>query len=182
MSRVMYHAFVDESARGGRYLLTAALVSTRDVASAARQVRSVVPKGNRRTHLSAENRDRRRAILKGYASLDIAAHVIVASHSVGDDQPARDACLDELVKRAPEWRVGVLILDSRGPDRDRRDRRQIAKVLRHSEQPGDLHYTHHGSRDEALLCLPDAIGWAVGAGGLWKQLVEPVVDEIIELG
>jgi hypothetical protein len=31
-------------------------------------------------------------------------------------------------------------------------------------------------------CLPDAIEWAVGAGGLWKQLVEPVVDEIIELG
>jgi hypothetical protein len=76
----------------------------------------------------------------------------------------------------------MLVLDSRGPDRDRRDRRCIARTLRHIEQPDSLQYTHRGSRDEPLLCLPDAIGWAVGAEGLWKGLAEPVVDEIIELG
>jgi hypothetical protein len=179
---VRYHAFVDESARGERYLLTAVLVPTRDLASAARQVRAVFPRGNRRTHLSAENAGRRQAILKGYASLDITAHVVIARHLGRDDQPTRDACLDELVKRAVEWQVGVLVLDSRGSDRDHRDRRCIARLLRRWEDPYDLHYTHRGSRDEPLLCLPDAIGWAVGADGLWKQLVDPVVDEIIELG
>jgi hypothetical protein len=177
---VKYHAFVDESARGKRYLVTAVMVLTRDLASVTRQVRTVIPSGNRRTHLSAENASRRRAIIKGYATLDVGARVVKVKHLGGDDQVARERCLTALVERLDRWQVGVIVLDSRGPVRDRRDRQCIAQDLRRVG-PGDLHYTHRGSSDEPLLCLPDAVGWAVGAGAVWRQLIEPVVDEVIDL-
>jgi hypothetical protein len=35
----------------------------------------------------------------------------------------------------------------------------------------EVTYSHRGSRDEVLLGLPDAVGWAVGAKGRWWGLV-----------
>ena len=39
-------------------------------------------------------------------------------------------------------------------------------------------YSHRGSSDEPLLALPDAIGWAVGAGGHFAKQVVLHVHEI----
>lgn len=175
-----HHAFVDESVRPGRYLMTAVLVPSRELAAVTKEVRSLFPRGNRRTHLSSENVGRRRMFLRGYAALGLGARVCVASYTKGDDREARDQCLGAIFSSAPRWKVGVVILDSRGADRDRADRRSIAEVIR--GQPRPPQYSHRGSRDEPLLCLPDAIGWAVGAGGPWRRLVDPVISEIIELG
>lgn len=36
-----------------------------------------------------------------------------------------------------------------------------------------------GSREELLLSLPDAIGWALGAGGAWRKRVTSVVDQLV---
>lgn len=102
-----HHAFIDESARKGRYLLTAVAVPSHDLDAIARQVRALFPKGNRRTHLSAES-----------------------------------------------------------------------KARREGRAPAQLRYTHRGSRDEPLLSLPDA----VGAGGTWRHLVDPIVTEVLVLG
>jgi hypothetical protein len=178
----MHHAFIDESVRPGRYLLTAVLVPTRDLAAVTRLVRQLFPHGNRRTHLSAENSNRRRRLLKAYAALGPLARVVVAHYPGGPDEPAREACLAAIVQRSEEWRIGMLVLDSRGPVRDRVDRQCIAQAVRNGSLRRELHYAHRGSRDEPLLCLPDAIGWAVGASGAWKQLVQAAVAEVLELG
>jgi hypothetical protein len=111
-SGIPHHTFVDESARPGRYLLTAVFVPTCDLAAVTRQVREAFPHGNRRTHMSAEGDRRRRILLRAYPSVQ---------------------------------------------------------------------YTHRGSRSEPLLSLPDAIGWAVGAGGMWRRLVEPIVAEVVQV-
>jgi hypothetical protein len=75
----------------------------------------------------------------------------------------------------------MLVLDSRGPQRDALDSRFIAQSLQEHDRD-DLQYAHRGRRDEPLLCLPDAVAWAVGAGGLWRQLIDPVVGDVIETG
>jgi hypothetical protein len=176
-----HHAFIDESVRPGRYLLTAALVPSHELTVVTRQVKELFPRGNRRTHLSAESKQRRRQLLKAYAQVSTSARIVVAAYEGGDDQLAREACLDAIVSRAREWELGMLVLDSRGPHRDALDRRFIAQTLR--DVPGiGLQYTHRGSRDEVLLSLPDAVGWAVGAGGPWRELVDPIVAEVLELG
>ena len=64
-------------------------------------------------------------------------------------------------------RVVTIILDTRGPDRDEIDRRTIRHSIRDGIAPARLVYEHRGSRDEVLLGLPDAVGWAAGAGGAY---------------
>jgi hypothetical protein len=173
----MHHAYVDESARPGRYLLTAVLVSSHRLADVTRDVRVLFPRGNRRTHLSAESKARRRSLLMAYARIGVTSRIVVTAHDGGDDQEARERCLGVIVERAPEWRIGMLVMDSRGPHRDRLDRRFLARHVPATA----VQYTHRGSRDEPLLCLPDAVGWAVGAGGHWRTLVDRIVTEVIDV-
>ena len=179
-SGIPHHTFVDESARPGRYLLTAVFVPTSDLAAVTRQVREAFPHGNRRTHMSAEGDRRRRILLRAYSQVGAVAHVVVASYRGGDDQSAREACLAAIVARSQRCGAAVLVLDTRGPHRDALDRRLIASTLRASAGPS-VQYTHRGSRSEPLLSLPDAIGWAVGAGGMWRRLVEPIVADVVQV-
>jgi hypothetical protein len=136
----------------------------------------IAQQGSRRPHLSAEGPARRRRILAAYAALGAEAHVAVAVHDRGDDQVARDRCLGAVLETCRDLGVGRLTLDTRHPDRDRQDRRTIALRLRAA--PFDLDYLHRGSRNEPLLSLPDAIGWAWGAGGEWRRLVAPVIGSV----
>jgi hypothetical protein len=43
------------------------------------------------------------------------------------------------------------------------------------------HYRHMNSRHEPLLWLPDIIAWCYGRGSTWRDAVEPLVTEVIEL-
>lgn len=176
-----HHAFIDESVRPGRYLLTAAIVPSNELATVTRQVRALFPRKNRRTHLSAEGKARRRELLKAYSRVEATSHVVLTAYHRGDDQPARERCLDVILALSAEWRLRMLVLDSRGPQRDALDRRFIAQSLQAHDRD-DLQYTHRGSRDEPLLSLPDAVAWAVGAGGVWRQLIDPVVGDVIDTG
>lgn len=170
------HAFIDESIRPGTYRLTAVLASPTDLAQLARAVRSVVPKGSKRTHLSAESESRRRRIMADYVRLPISAVVYRTAYRQGDnDEPARRRCLEALLNDVTSLKVAVLVLDTRGPDRDAQDRSVISRAVRDGVVPAKLVYAHRGSRDEVLLGLPDAVGWADGAGRHYSMLVEAIV-------
>ncbi len=169
-----YHAFIDESQRKDRYLLTAALVPTSEVAAVSRVVRALTPRGSQRTHLSAERPAARRAILDAYARLPVIVLCAVTEYHGGDDQLSRNICIRILLRSFVGWRVGVATFDTRQPARDVRDRHVIADAINRGGAPQELHYVHRGSRDEVLLSVPDAIGWAIGAGGLWQRHLAPL--------
>lgn len=169
------HGFVDESIRPGWYRLTMVSVPTPDLAAVTRTVRAPIPRGQVRVHLSSEGAKRRRTILRAWAGLDVAAIVFETPYDGrGDDQVARDRCLRALARAVEEGAVGVLVFDTRGPDRDKRDRHTLRKALLEREQHHVV-YSHRGSRDELLLALPDAIGWAAGAGTPWLTIVSGIL-------
>jgi hypothetical protein len=165
------HAFVDESVRRGRYRLTAVWVPVRSIDSTRRSVLSVVPRGQRRPHLSAENAQRRKSILAAYCQLGLAVTVVRAPYRLGDDdQPARDLCLRHLVSLLGDQRTSTLWIDTRGDDRDAADRSTLAPVVAALGR-GAVRYAHIGSREEPLLGLPDAFGWADGAAAPFPTIV-----------
>ncbi len=173
------HAFIDESIRPGAYRLTAVLANSADLAVLARAIRSAMPKGSKRTHLSAESDARRRQIVAGYVRLPISAVIYRASYRQGDDdEPARQRCLSALLDDVTSMRVAVLVLDTRGPDRDLQDRRAISQAIRAGTAPAELVYAHRGSRDELLLGLPDAVGWADGAGKHYSALIGGIARRV----
>lgn len=179
-------AFVDESVRRQRYLLTMVDVANADLSRVRRSVDEVAPGGSRRTHFSAESDRRRKVVLGHFMALAdealIMATVFVAPYLGGDDQFARDPCLRALVVACESRSVSRLVLDSRHVERDRVDRRTIAAAVRGPALPDAFEYTHRGSRDEPSLSLPDAIGWAWGAGGQWRRRVASAVLAEIPCG
>lgn len=167
------HGFVDESARTGVYRLTIVRVATVELDAISRAVRTAIIPGQFRIHLVNERPPRQRAILNAYGRLPIRATVYEAPFPKRtDDQIARDRCLRALVSDLTDDPIRMLVLDTRGPDRDARDRRTLVAAL---GPASDLQYTHRGSRDEPLISLPDAIGWAVGASAEHRQRVAPVL-------
>lgn len=176
------HGFIDESVRSdGWYRLTMVCLNTRDLAVISRSLRTLVPKGRGRLHFSAESDSRRRAILSALITLPIHATTFAAPYRRGDnEQPARSSCLRTLIQTL-DANVVVLVLDSRGEHRDRQDRAELRNELVRTDRAETVTYSHRGSRDELLLALPDAIGWAVGAGGRFALSVRTVAD-VIEIG
>lgn len=172
------HGFIDESVRSdGWYRLTMVEVSARDLGSATRALRSMLPEGRQRLHFSSEGDARRRQILTAMTRLPIAATTVGAPYRRGrDEEPARQRCLVELLAVINPT-VAVLVLDSRGVHRDLNDRRVLRGVIRASGRDLPM-YSHRGSSDEPLLALPDALGWAVGAGGHFAKQVAAYVHEI----
>lgn len=169
--RIVRQVFVDESVRrDGFYRLTAVAVPAAEMAVVARSLRERAQAGSSRVHFSSEGDRRRRAILRSLAELPIEAVTVVAPFPVrSDEAAARASCVRELV-RLSAGKVATLTFDTRGPDRDKADRQVIRRAL--TELGGaQVVYGHRGSRDEILLSLPDAIGWAVGARGRWWPLV-----------
>ena len=162
-----FHAFVDESIRtDGFYRLTAVRMRSRDLGAVTRVVRQGIPKGQQRVHFSAERDRRRRMILRSYVALDISAVTFLAPYDRRtDDQVARDRCLRAFAVAAEGLEIVSVVLDSRGASRDRLDRSTLGRALARASNDR-MAYAHRGSRDEVLLALPDAIGWAVGAGNL----------------
>lgn len=171
------HGFVDESIRAGWYRLTVVEIRSRDLADVTRAIRARVPTGQTRLHIASESPQRRRTILGAFSNLPILATTFETPHDRhSDDQVARDRCPRALADHALSSGLSVLVLDTRGPDRDRRDRRALTQAIRGSY--GSLAYSHRGSRDEPLLALPDGIGWAVGAGRPRRELISDVARAV----
>lgn len=177
----MNHAFIDESRRANRYLLTAAIIDSTKLQAITQAIRKARPRGNQRTHFSAERPNARRAILDAYTRLDLEVQLAMAEYAGGDDQAARDACLRRFLEYFSRWRVGVVIFDTRGEERDRLDRSLIEQAKREKAAPPELRYTHRGSRNEPLLWVPDAVGWAWGAGKDWRRRVDRLVRSVLEV-
>lgn len=172
-----FHGFIDESIRPGRYRLTVVRVASADLAEAARSVRRSIPSGQYRLHLSSEGPARRRQILRSLVELPITELVLETPYDGrSNDQLPRDRCLSALATCLPEWGISVLVLDTRGQERDRRDRARLGTDLTAGRLEDRVTYSHRGSRDELLIALPDAIGWAIGAARPWPDLVRPLCD------
>jgi hypothetical protein len=73
--------------------------------------------------------------------------------------------------RATSW-----ILDNQHRAERDRDRATIAAVLRTCTPAQPLDYDHRRAHSEPMLWVADAICWAYGAGGHWRQRIAHAAD------
>jgi hypothetical protein len=169
-------AFVDESIRGQRYLMGCVLIEAKHLAALRVDVEGLVLTGGR-VHFHNESARRRRAILARFAGYPISALVVVCHRSPGITEfRARELCLTAIVDRLQLDSVPHLVLESRHDDRE--DHLTIPRVRR-AEPP--LVWEHRLGTEEPLLWIADGITWAAGAGAGWRQLIDPVLREVIDL-
>ncbi len=174
------HAFVDESARPGRYLMCAVLVEGDRAGALRRQMRSLLLPGQRRLHFQKESQRRRRELLSQLSEIDATVVVFDRRRRAGESEPvARARCLTAIVEHLQDLDRDVSLFIERREGRDIHDHRTMDRARR----PGDvLTYQHLEPAADPLLWLPDCYVWAVGAGGDWLRRVRPAIASIVEVG
>jgi len=166
-------AFVDESIRGQRYLLGCVLAEARSLASTRLELNGLT-EARRRIHFHNESTKRRRVILVEIAQMPVSAVVFVAKSKQGvREDDARAACLSDLVRMLQVGAVQRLVIESRQDDRF-----DVAVIERARTREPRLVYEHRRPIDDPMLWIADAVTWAVGAGREWRDLIEPVLDDI----
>lgn len=164
-------AFLDESARGSRYHVCAAVIANRDVDDLRRLVRSFCLPGQRRWHFVHERDSRRRQIVD--ALVQSGQVTALDYHGKGRDAEVRAECLRRVVAPLIALDVTRLIIESR-EGRDHRDRRVLIEQLR--EHPDTAFgYDHMPPHGDPLLWIADALAWCSSAGGAWRERVATIV-------
>ncbi len=174
------HAFIDESRRGGMYLLAAALLRPDELAPTRALMRSLSVAGARKVHFKHE----RDSIKKDIAAALVAAKVCTRVY-IGHGQPDAVRALGLHIAAKDLATAGLrrLVLDTRSQDGNHSDRRIIRAALQEVDgEPDTVTYVHMRSHEEPALWIADAIAWCYGAGGDWRRRVEPIVEAVIRIG
>lgn len=171
------HVFVDES-KNKDYLLIAAFTSSRSQQELRQHMRSLLLPNQNRIHMKTERDSRRREILDTIVSLGVRVDIFKVETGKGKrtQVEARADVLKCLVRQMLDEKATYLCLET-DETMDRRDRQVIAQYLREQRQADAIQYRHMPAKSEILLCIPDAVGWAWGRGGLWKKKVQSIVTE-----
>ena len=166
-------AFSDESERGSTVMFGVAFVPTGAVATARREMRSLLLPGQRRVHMAKESPRRRRQLLDAVAALELDARVLLHRRVVGVNRvEARRRLVMAAATIVVDEGATTWVLDDQDPAQSTRDRHAIAAAL---GRDAALVYDHRPSRDEPLLWVVDVVVWAVGAGREWSRRIDALV-------
>jgi hypothetical protein len=167
--------FVDESIRGQQYLMACAVIQARHFSSMRTYLTSTTHGSS--LHFNREPNYRRRAVLADLRRLPF--ECFITHTQIGQGSPnyvARSKSLRSIVVELQERRVPQLVIESRSNDKE--DVRLIISV-RESSVP--LFFEFRIRKREPLLWIPDAVLWAYGAGGDWRDTAMPLVSKVIDV-
>ncbi|MEU5259115.1 hypothetical protein [Amycolatopsis sp. NPDC021455] len=173
------HAFVDESARPGAYLLCATIVEPAHLTPTRRALMSLLLRGARELHFKKEKEPRRRMLIDRMAALPVTSRLYLGSCSPKTEESARQRCLALLTEDLLTLRAHRLVLDTRD-HRDSHDRHTLQRALGVRPSKTELIYEHVDSTAEPLLWVSDAVAWCFGAGGDWRRRAGRLITEPIE--
>jgi hypothetical protein len=141
-----------------------------------RNLRKLLLPNERRLHIRKSDRPQRLRILGTIAGWDFDARVYECHHreSVGTEA-ARQLGVERLVRDVQDTGVDTTMFIERREGADDRDR---STIIRARQRRPSLDFQHLRPTDDPLLWLPDAIAWAVGAGGEWRRALGSSVTVI----
>ncbi len=172
-----FNTYIDESARSD-FLLVGVNVPQENLFEVRQTMRSLRTKDSHHIHMYREPRGRQEFITQVVSELDLNAWIIRVAGTTAKEPLARDLALQNLSKISSIKDSRLLTLDY--INRNRLDNSILRNIAQNAEYQFP-HYRHMNSRHEPLLWLPDIVAWCYGRGGPWRDAVEPLVDEVIEL-
>lgn len=175
------NAYIDESIRGGRYLLCVVVVEPGEAGSVRRRLRALVLPGQRTLHFKKESPRGQRELLDALAQLGVEVTVYECAATSGRSQDAsRALCLESATVDLQARGATVSLLIESRDGLDAQDRATITKARRPAPP---LSFEHVRPKDDPLLWLPDCFAWPVGARGDWLRRVTPLLTGgIVKVG
>ena len=168
-------AFVDESIRGDRYIMSCVLAEARTLGDARLSMVELALHGQ--VHFRKESARRRPMLVAAISALPVEAFAVVLKRGPGvGHEDARRVCLSAIVETLQEREVPRLTLDRTtvAPA----DARTIRRVRRPAPL---LTFEHRASRDEPMLWVADGIAWAVGSRGPWPDRLGAMLAGVLTL-
>lgn len=172
-----FNTYIDESARNS-YLLVGVNVDLSQIHNIRQSMRDLRTRDSLHIHMYRESRGRQEHILQVVSKLDVSAWVVSVSSATAKDPEARNLAVKEIANVKSVHQSKLITFDY--INRHRSDN-AILRNIAHGVDYQFPHYRHMNSRHEPLLWLPDIIAWCYGRGGSWREAVEPLVEEVIEL-
>ncbi len=169
--------YIDESVRSS-YFLCAVAVSTSETARLRYHLKKLRTAGQSAIHMQTETTARQAQIADAIHSVPCKSLIVTVAMPRFADLAARKQALEQACSHSLLQRAQLITLDS--SNTITQDRQIIAKATSQKDL-NFPHYRHMNSRHEPLLWLPDIIAWCYGRGGTWRDAVEPLVTEVIEI-
>lgn len=92
----------------------------------------------------------------------------------------RQTCIERLAQDAITHTAELIVFE-RDDSVVLHDRRTLHRVLLGSDGQPMVRYQHLRPYEESLLWIPDFVAWCWARGGTWRKLIQPVVEELIQL-
>ncbi|NAS25140.1 hypothetical protein GT755_26085 [Herbidospora sp. NEAU-GS84] len=186
----MYVAWGDESGSDARldpgtYLMAVAVGEAHVVPHVREQMRGLLLRGQRKVHWRDESHDRRLKLVDAIADLPVEGFVVVRVAGEADrPERRRRKCLETLFRELSVLECGELVLESRGPADDRRDREMLEHLRRRRSLTAPLRLFHEPGPSEPMLWIPDVLCGAVGhsrtgAGEYLERLASRVTVHLV---
>ena len=168
-------AFVDESVRGQRYIMSCVLAEARALRDMRETMASLALHGQ--VHFRKESVKRRPLLIGAIGALPVQAIAVVVERPPGVSQvEARRHCLRAIVEALQEREVARLVLDRTSGAAD------DGRTLRRARRPEPtLTFEHRSSREEPMLWVADGVAWAVGARGKWPARLGSMLTGVVTL-
>ena len=168
-------AFVDESIRRDRYIMSCVLAEARALRDVRLSMAELALHGQ--VHFRKESVRRRQLLIEMISALPVEAFAVVVTRSPGvSHAEARRDCLLAIVAALQSREVPRLTLDRTTVAVE------DARNIRRARLPEPvLTFEHRASRDEPMLWVADGVAWAVGARGPWPERLGAVLTETITL-
>jgi hypothetical protein len=177
---VSVHAFIDESGRGGSYLVCVSVVDPGRLTPIRKQLSALLLPGQRELHFKKEKPRRRRLLADRIAVLPASSWIYTTSCTPKTEEQDRQRCLAEAVRDLVAVGAHRVVIDSR-QEQDRHDEATIYRALGGRPSATGVVYEHHESTSTPLLWIPDAVAWCYGASGDWRRRISASVTRVIRL-
>lgn len=187
-------AFVDESYshdssdRAGFYLLGAAIIAQGDLEVHRQRMTELKPAGSAKLHWHDEGFRRRLHISRAIAKLSALHIVVIRSSPAGErTERQRRKCLQRLLFELVDLGVSRVVLESRGPADDKRDRNLVGAMRAQHQMRAMMRIEHLAGPRDPLLWIPDAVCGAVHAAKLGDTACLQILNgefgvEVVDVG
>ena len=172
-----HNVYLDESIRSS-YFLCAVVISSSETARLRAHLKKLRTAGQTAIHMQTETTARQAQIADSLHDVPCKALIIDVAMPRRADLAARKQALEQACSHTFLQDAQLITLDSSNSITQDRQTIAQATTVKNLNFP---HYRHMNSRHEPLLWLPDIIAWCYGRGGTWRDAVEPLVTEVIEL-
>ena len=163
------HWFIDETTQKA-YVFMVVSISFADVGRCRSIMQRMKPKNQNSIHLKNEKDHFRKAVLAAINALPISA--IVVSTDLAR-RGARERGIKQIGRIAAERHPQRIVIE-RERTQEANDRKALRAGL---AEKFDVGYQHIDRGADAALWIADSIAWAYQRGGVWRQAVEPLIVE-----